>query len=80
MPSNETLFEWLTNSIAQYKADQCLIWPFAKGRGGYGKISINGGTVQVHRVAFYITPATRRLASIHDTCLRVPPGITLPIA
>jgi hypothetical protein len=32
-----------------YEGDDCLEWPYAVDGGGYGKIGIDGRTVQVHR-------------------------------
>lgn len=32
------------------REDKCLIWPYGKGRGGYGKYTIGGKTLQTHRI------------------------------
>jgi len=36
--------------VIPYKGDECLIWPYSKGSGGYGQIGISGATHIVSRL------------------------------
>jgi hypothetical protein len=41
---------FIKNVALNYCGDDCLTWPFARDRGGYGVIQINGKPQGVHRV------------------------------
>lgn len=36
--------------VLAYDGDECLIWPFAKGVAGYGRLRVNGRSVIVSRI------------------------------
>lgn len=51
-PKDGTVREYFDNVVIPYAGDDCLIWPFARYAGGYGKMSGNdGSTLLVHREA-----------------------------
>lgn len=41
---------YLTNTVFVYRGDDCLIWPYARNKWGYGKVTIGGRTKGVHRL------------------------------
>ncbi len=41
--------KWIKERIA-FSGDECLIWPFARSRKGYGKVRFNGSIINAHRV------------------------------
>lgn len=41
---------FLREEVFSYKGDECLVWPFGRGAGGYGKICLNGRSHLVHRL------------------------------
>lgn len=47
-PGNNLLMRWIRQH-RDYDADWCLIWPFARGRSGYGSYGRNGKVHYVHR-------------------------------
>jgi hypothetical protein len=47
---------YLKTAIAAHNSDACLIWPFGKMSGGYGRCYFGAGQrVRAHRLAFYLT-------------------------
>lgn len=40
--------EWLREHIG-HDGDDCLIWPFSRGRDGYGQFGFNGKVLKAHR-------------------------------
>jgi hypothetical protein len=46
---------YLKTAIAAHNSDECLIWPFGKMTGGYGRCYFERGRVRAHRLAFYFT-------------------------
>jgi hypothetical protein len=61
---------WIEQSIKTHNSDECLLWPFAKGKGGYGHLKYEGRFVDVHRLAFFLAngrwadPETRHTCDI----------------
>ena len=56
--TTKNLYQWLTEQIAAVASDDCLLWPYYKTRGGYGRVAVppdGKKLVLVHRVAFFIT-------------------------
>ena len=49
-----TNYDYLVEAIST-PTDDCLVWPYAKTRGGYGKVKANGRTRPAHRVALELT-------------------------
>lgn len=51
-----TKADWLAATIADHNSDECLLWPFAVDRDGYGRVCFYGDgkkqRVFAHRVAF----------------------------
>lgn len=46
-PGQTTKF--LHEVVQKYSGNDCLIWPYAKSRGGYGAITVHGRQREVHR-------------------------------
>lgn len=45
------LLEYLNKVVLQYAGEDCLMWPYARTRDGYGQIMIEGKMCYVHRLA-----------------------------
>ena len=43
---------YLQVAICSHMSEDCLFWPFAKDRQGYGKVFYQGKTERAHRVAY----------------------------
>jgi len=52
--SAKTQFRWLIQAVKSHNSDECLLWPFGTGAGGYGRLQHNGHKDLAHRVAFQI--------------------------
>lgn len=52
--TGETAYEYLKRAIANHKTDECLIWPFAKSKEGYGYLLYpeTRRYVKAHRLAY----------------------------
>lgn len=46
--------EWLEQNIKECAETECVLWPFALDRDGYGMITLNGRSLRAHRVALEI--------------------------
>lgn len=42
--------KFLREVVLPYDGDECLLWPFARSRGGYGKIAVNSRLRTVSRL------------------------------
>jgi hypothetical protein len=53
--------------VLTYRGNECLIWPYARGGRGYGKMSCDGGLKYVHRLVCEEEhgppPATQQVAA-----------------
>lgn len=45
--------EWLIEH-ASHRGNECLTWPFARNRGGYGTLSVFGKYYQAHRYMCFL--------------------------
>ena len=54
-----TKAEWLAAAIAEHNSDDCLLWPFAIDRDGYGRVCFYGDgkkeRVFAHRASYRLT-------------------------
>ena len=54
-----TKADWLSAAISEHVSDECLMWPFAVDRDGYGRVCFYGNgkkeRVFAHRVSFRLT-------------------------
>ena len=48
-PGNGSVREWIESHL-DFAGDDCLIWPFARGRDGRGRMYTEDGAAQAHRV------------------------------
>jgi hypothetical protein len=63
-----------------HRADECLLWPFARKGPGYAGMVLNGVTVNVHREvckAVYGPPPTERHQACHS-CRNATKGCIAP--
>lgn len=62
-----TVFDWLVDH-AEYQSDECLIWPFAIGKGGYGNLAYKGKYYNAHRLMCEIAhgPAPDGMEAAHS--------------
>lgn len=48
-PCNSPLMKWIRDVALTYQGDDCLPWPFACSKDGYGTIGRAGKNIRVHR-------------------------------
>ena len=55
-------------SLKQTTSDDCITWPFARSRDGYGSIRVDGRTINVHRLLCLelYGPAPEGMAASHS--------------
>lgn len=52
MAKKPALLFWLQEKIQHCTPDECLLWPFAKDKAGYGKLYFDAQCNKAHRVAY----------------------------
>ena len=57
---------WITDHIG-YQGKDCLIWPYGKDPGGYGRVRIGKRTAPVHRVMCLMAHGDPPLNKTHAT-------------
>lgn len=65
---NEAL-EFFKNTVLTYEADDCLLWPYAKGKHGHGTFKYKNRMQPVHRVLCKMRhglPPTRKHHAAHN--------------
>lgn len=55
MPRTNRRLPWLMEAISRTDSKDCLLWPYAANKLGYGIMSFHGKQQLVHRVAFLLT-------------------------
>ena len=53
--TDKSHYQWIIAAIKNHDSDDCLLWPFAKDKDGYGKLCLKGKDCRAHRVAFFVT-------------------------
>ena len=48
-PAGEAV-SFLENTVLPFDGDECLIWPYTRGSGGYGRVWHSGKVRYVHRI------------------------------
>ena len=67
---NGTLHRFFEEALL-LETDDCILWPYAKGRSGYGVIGIEGKQYKVHRLALLRSTGVEddpRVLCIHGHC------------
>lgn len=61
--------EWLRSVALGWASDECLVWPFAQFRDGYGVCHWNGRMDRAHRVVLELSghaPPSARSCALHS--------------
>lgn len=45
------LLNWMVEVTLPYKGEECLIWPFGKGKDGCGLVTVNGRRIRAPRIS-----------------------------
>lgn len=66
---------------ANYRGDDCLEWPYARGTNGYGHVHVDGITTTAHRVVLTLhrgDPPDPTLEAVHAPIVCHNPGCVNP--